>query len=271
MAFENEDQAIEALTNASAQDAGESQPTPTPAADDQQAPDSGQPRIDPAQLELPDDARSYLEQREREMQADYTRKTQEVAAQRREAEQAMEFLQTLNSDPNFAYQVSQTLTQALQEQGYTLEDASALAQASQGFADDDQFVDPYMAKIQELENWQAQQEQRFAEQQATNYIEQGVSAIRQANPEYGDDDVKDILTMAFAFNGDVVAAADAYKSVTQRVTEGYLAQKSGVPSGLNQPSSAGHAEIPPEGFKDLNDPRLEQAAQRMLADSGAQW
>jgi hypothetical protein len=83
--------------------------------------------------------------------------------------------------------------------------------------------------------------------------------------------VKDILTMAFAFNGDVVAAADAYKGVTQRVTEGYLAQKAGVPTGLNQPSSAGHAEIPPEGFKDLNDPRLEQAAQRMLADSGAQW
>jgi hypothetical protein len=77
--------------------------------------------------------------------------------------------------------------------------------------------------------------------------------------------------MAFAFNGDVMAASDAYKAVTQRVTEGYLAKKESVPASLNQPSSTGHAEIPPEGFKNLNDPRLQAAAERMLADSGAQW
>lgn len=276
MPIESEDQAIEALTAASAQDAGTvpSQPVApesTPTTDDS-AQLTEQPRVDPASLNLPPEAQAYLTQREREMQADYTRKTQEVAAQRREAEQALEFINALNTDPSFAYQVHSNLTQALQEQGYSFEEASA--RASQSFGgeyEDDTFVDPYAEKIQQLEQWQAQQEQRFAVADAEARINAGIQAVRSANPSYTDDDVKDILTMAFAYNGDVLQAADAFKSVQQRVTEGYLNQKASVPASLNQPSSTGHSEIPPEGFKDLNDPRLEEAAKRMLAESGAQW
>lgn len=276
MPIENEDQAIQALTDASAQDAGgvsqPEAPVSTTTTDDT-AQVSDQPRIDPASLNLPPEAQAYLTQREREMQADYTRKTQEVAAQRREAEQAMEFIQALNSDPTFAYQVHAQLTQALQEQGYSFADANAAASQQLGGYEDDTFIDPYAEKIQQLEQWQAQQEQRFAVADAEARINAGIQAVRAANPSYTDDDVKDILTMAFAYNGDVAAAADAYKAVQQRVTESYLNQKSSVPASLNQPSSTGHSEIPPEGFKDLNDPRLEAAAQRMLAEGtgGAQW
>lgn len=274
MAFENEDQAIQALTDASAQDAQASQPAPTQTDDAAPVtPTPDQPRIDPASLNLPPEAQAYLSQREREMQADYTRKTQEVAAQRREAEQAMEFLYALNNDPTFAIQVHQNLTQALQAQGYSFEDASAIAASQQEGGDEwDTFADPYADKIAQLEAWQAQQEQRFAIADAEAQINAGVQAIRQANPSYTDDDVKDILTMAFAYNGDVIQAEQAFKAVTQRVTEGYLAQKASVPASLNQPSGAGHSEIPPEGFTSLNDPRLEAAAQRMLAEgTGAQF
>src|SRR5579864_4943829 len=121
MPIENEEQAIQALTDAN--NGIENQPQEPVQNTDGQAQVDDQPRIDPNQLELPDDARSYLEQREREMQADYTRKTQEVAAQRREAEQALEFVNALNSDPNFALQVTQTLSQALQQQGYSVQEA----------------------------------------------------------------------------------------------------------------------------------------------------
>lgn len=281
MPIESEDQAIQALVDANATDAGTnagvaqpSQPTePTTDGSAQVADD--QPRIDPASLNLPPEAQAYLTQREREMQADYTRKTQEVAEQRREAEQAMEFIQALNSDPNFAYQVHAQLTDALQQQGYSFEDASALAsqQAGQQYDEygDEAFVDPYAEKIQQLEQWQAQQEQRFAVADAEARINAGIQAIRADNPSYTDDDVKDILTMAFAYNGDVAQAADAFKGLRQRVTEGYLEQKSSVPASLNQPTSTGHAEVPPEGFTSLSDPRLEEAAKRMLAESGAQW
>src|SRR6266550_845488 len=276
MPIESEAQAIEALTAANNEPAP-SQPTEPVQTDAIPAQDDNQPRIDPATLNLPPDAQAYLEQREREMQGDYTRKTQEVAAQRREAEQAMEFVQALNTDPSFAYQVHESLTQALQDQGYSFEDASAIA-AEQGGGNQpwdeyegESFEDPYAAKIQQLEAWQAEQEQRLAVADAEARINAGVNAIRQGNPSYTDDDVKDILTMGFAYNGDVGAAEQAYEAVTQRVTEGYLAQKASVPANLNQPTSTGHAEVPPEGFTSLNDPRLEEAAKRMLADSGAQW
>jgi hypothetical protein len=271
MPIENEDQAIQALADAGAIDDGTSQPQPvTPAVPDDQAQVPDQPRIDPATLNLSPEAQAYLDQREREMQGDDTRKTQEVAEQRREAEQAMEFINALNTDPSFAQQVAQTLSQSLQQQGYSPQEADAFA-AGQGEFADDTFVDPYMDKINQLENWAQQQEQRYAVANAEAQIHAGINAIRAENPSYSDDDIKDVLTMAFAYNGDVVQAHDAFKSITQRVTEGYINQKAAVPSQLNAPSSAGHAEIPPEGFTSLNDPRLEEAAKRMLNEAGAQW
>jgi len=272
MPIENEDQAIQALTDASAIDSGANQPqepVSTPTDDSAQLPE--QPRIDPATLNLPPEAQAYLQQREREMQGDYTRKTQELAEQRREAEQALEFVNALNNDPSFALQVTQTLSEALQAQGYSVQEANAIAASQSGLDDDDTFVDPYMEKINQLESWAAQQEQRIAVANAEAQINAGINAIRAENPTYTDDDVKDILTMAFAYGGDVIQAHEAYKNVTQRVTESYLSQKESVPSSLNQPSSANHSEIPPEGFKSLNDPRLEEAAKQMLLNSGAQW
>lgn len=277
MAIENFDQAVEALANASAEDTGQSsnvQPVEPSQPNEQgtqaveATPVVEKPQIDLNQL--PPEARSYVEAREREMQADYTRKTQEVAEQRKEAEQALEFINALNSDPSFALQVHQTLSQALQQQGYSVQEANAIAN-QQVQNEDELFVDPYMQKIQELENWKSEQEQRIREAEAASRIESSIAAIRSDNPAYKDDDIRDILTMAFAYGGDVLQAANAYKTVTQRIVEGYVGQKESVPASLNQPSSTGHAEVPPEGFKSLNDPRLEEAAKRMLAESGAQW
>lgn len=276
MAIENFDQAVEALTNAAnGVESVDSTPTEQPV--ESQPTESGTqvteapqtPQIDLNSLDP--NVRSYLEGREREMQADYTRKTQEVAAQRKEAEQALEFINALNTDPQFAYQVHQTLTDALQQQGFSFEQAQQIANQQTGLGEDDLFVDPYMQKIQELEDWKSQQEQRIREAEAAARIESSIAAIRTENPNYKDDDIRDILTMAFAYGGDVLQAANAYKTVTQRIVEGYVGQKESVPASLNQPSSTGHAEIPPEGFKNLNDPRLEEAAKRMLAESGAQW
>lgn len=271
MAIENFDQAVEAFVSAQDSDSGTNQPVQTDTPDTQAADATqgqDQSRIDLGSLQLSDDAKSYIEQREREMQSDYTRKTQEVAAQRKEAEQAIEFISALNSDPQFALQVQQTLAQALQQQGLL----DQQQQQAQGFQQgEDTFVDPYMQKIQELESWKNQQEQQFRVSQAERQIENGIAAVRAENPQYSDDDVRDILSMAFAYNGDIRQAHEAYKTVTQRSIESYLSKKESVPASLNQPRSTGHAEIPPEGFKTLNDPRLEEAAKRMLAESGGQW
>lgn len=277
MAIENFDQAVEALTNAAngveSVDTTPTQPEVnqpnepgTQAVEAPTTPVVEKPQIDLNSLDP--QVRSYVEAREREMQADYTRKTQEVAAQRREAEQALEFINALNTDPSFALQVHETLSHALQQQGYSVEQANAVANQQMQSNADELFVDPYMEKIQELENWKTAQEQRIREAEAATQIESHIAVIRSENPDYKDEDIKDILTMAFAYGGDLRQAADAYKTVTQRIVEGYIGQKESVPASLNQPSSTGHAEIPPEGFKSLNDPRLEEAARRMLSEAG---
>lgn len=286
MAFESFEQAAEALAAANngevpapvqpdpvqpAVSPEPSQPSTPATQGDQGQPVQPEPeRIDPNQLQLDEQAKAYLAQREREMQADYTRKTQELAEQRREAEQALQFIEALNTDPNFALQVHQTLAQVLQEQGYSVAEANQLAaQQMQGQDEFGYEDDPYMAKIQELEQWKQQQEQRIAEAEAASRIDSQLSVIRQQNPSFDDNDLRDIISMGFAFNGDLLKASDAFKSINQRSVERYMAQKAAVPASLNQPTATGHAEIAPEGFKGLNDPRLEQAAIRMLQESGA--
>lgn len=286
MAFESFEQAAEALAaanNGEAPVAAQPEPvqtdtfaqssqpsTPATQGDQSQQAQPDTQRIDPNQLNLDDQARQYLVQREREMQADYTRKTQELAAQRQEAEQALQFIEALNSDPNFALQVHQTLSQSLQAQGYSVAQADALAaQQIQGQEDYGYEDDPYMAKIQELEQWKTQQEQRIAEAEAAARIDSQLAVIRQQNPNFDDNDLRDIISMGFAFNGDLMRASEAFKSINQRSVERYMAQKASVPASLNQPTASGHAESAPEGFKTLNDPGLEAAAIRMLQESGA--
>lgn len=287
MAFESFEQAAEALAAANGGDEGfsnaqpETPVQPDPAVENQpvtpEAPqgDQGQeatpatPKIDLDQLDP--QVREFVQSREREMQADYTRKTQEVAEQRREAEQALQFIEALNTDPNFALQVHQTLSANLQSQGYSVDQANAIAagQLEQESGADEYEDDPYMAKIQELEQWKQQQEYRIAEAEAAARIDTQLSAIRSENPSFKDEDLRDIISMGYAFGGDLMRASDAFKQITQRSVERYVGQKESVPASLNQPRSTGHAEIPPEGFRDLNDPNLEKAALRMLQDSGA--
>lgn len=283
MAFESFEQAAEAL--AAANDTGDgygnAQPDPVQPSEPANQPvqpdapqgeqtgqpdDTGTPKIDPSQLDP--QAQEYISQREREMQADYTRKTQEAAATRQEAEQALQFIEALNTDPNFALQVHQTLSANLQSQGYSVAQADAIA-AQQIQGEPEYEDDPYMAKIQELEQWKQQQEQRIAEAEVASRIDGQIATIRSANPSFQDDDLRDIISMGYAFGGDLLRASDAYKQITQRSVEKYIGQKESVPASLNQPSATSHSQVPTEGFKTLNDPKLEQAALRMLQESGA--
>jgi hypothetical protein len=283
MAFESFEQAAEALAaanggegEAAAQPAPvqpaetqPSQPTETPAQGEQggQATEVVTPKIDPSQLDP--QAQEYIQAREREMQADYTRKTQEAAQARQEAEQALQFIEALNTDPNFALQVHQTLSANLQAQGLTPNQADAIA-AQQIQGDELGYEeDPYMAKIQELEQWKAQQEYRIQEAEASSRIDAQLNTIRSENPSFKDEDLRDIISMGYAFGGDLLRASDAYKQITQRSIESYIGKKESVPASLNQPAATGHSETPPEGFKNLNDPRLEAAALRMLQESGS--
>lgn len=213
--------------------------------------------IDLSQLD--ETSRNYIQAREREMQAAFTRKTQELAAQRAEAEQAMQFLSELNSNPEFAYEVQQRLNGELERLGYGQEAP---------FSDVEE-DDPYLAKINELEQWKNQQEQRIREAEAASRIDRESSVIQSENPHYGEEDFNAIYGLALAHNGDIRAAADAYKAMNDRAIQTYLARKGSVPATFtNQPAPTSHAEAPPEGFTSVNDKRIRAAALERLRAEG---
>jgi len=179
MAFENMDQAAEAL--AAAVNAPDGAPEPTPAAQDSQ-PETNQPVVEPSTTEfvrgeipespqeqesllaskdidltgLSDDQREWLQAREREMQAVMTQRTQEATEARRQAEEATQFINELNTNPFFAQQVVQNLSAQLEAAGFTPAQAAADAQRQVsgqqqpqvndiGFEDDGFEDDPYLS------------------------------------------------------------------------------------------------------------------------------
>ncbi|HEY6018903.1 MAG TPA: hypothetical protein VIY48_03140 [Candidatus Paceibacterota bacterium] len=297
MAFENFEQAAEALaaSNNEGADSGTYAPTvpntvvedapnqpSVPATQGDQPVETTTPAepeqfLDRSQIDLSNltpEQRDYLDAREREMQAAFTRKTQTLAETQREAAQAIEFLDALNTNPEFALQVHQRLSQELQNMGYSVAEANAAASgelANAGYEEDasEYEDDPYLSRIHQIENWVQTQEQRIREAEVGARLEGDIAKIRSINPEYDDSDIRDIVSMGYAFGGNLIQAADAYKQINQRQIERYLAQKASVPASLNQPSSGGHGETPPEPFKGLDDPRLESAALRRLQESGA--
>jgi hypothetical protein len=224
---------------------------------------SGDQSTTPASREIdlssiPDEAKQFIAAREREMTADYTRKTQEAAQARQEAEQAIQFVQALNSDPNFAYQVTQYLSQQ-----YAFDNAQQGPEYSDPAYDEygdyvDNVPDPYMEKISELEQWKNGLEAAMYQQQAESQIHHQLAELRSQNPSWSDDDLNDVLRFGFATGGDLHQAADLYKSVNQRVVGRYVDQKSSV----NTPAPVGttSGQQAPEGFHNLNDPALRAAA-----------
>lgn len=218
--------------------------------------------------QLAPEAREFLQAREREMQAAFTRKTQELAAERQQAQQAVQFINELNTNPEFALEVHSRLSSELQNLGYSVHEANAAANQALG-NDAYEVDDPYLAKINELEQWKNQQEQRMAEAQAEARIHAETAAIRSENPSFTDADMDDIYRIAVSMNGNLAAATNAFKSLTQRSVERYLNQKTQIPVQLqNQPGQSGFAQQLSTEKLDLGDKQLRAAAMERLRAAG---
>lgn len=232
-----------------------------------QAPDQSTETQVPASREidlsnLPEEARQFIAAREREMTADYTRKTQEAAQQRAEAEQALQFINALNTDPDFARQVYGVLAETLEaeqpEQSYYTDDEDPYA-----FEPDD----PYAQKLQELESWKANLEREFEEARWNAHVDRQLAEVRSAHPDWSDDDINDVIGFGFATQGDLHKAAEHLEAIKNRTVSGYVESKSSVQAPAILPT--GSAQVPPEGFTGLDDKRLHQAAlERIRAELG---
>jgi len=203
---------------------------------------------------LPPEAQEFIKARERELTADYTRKTQEVAQQRAEAEQALEFISALNNDPDFARQVHAALAESLPTTDFEFSDESLYA------PDPD---DPYAQKLAELEQWKTGLEKQFEEAQWNAHIDRQLAEIRSAHTDWKDDDINDVIGLGFATQGDLHKAADMLSQIQNRVVSSYVEGKSSVQApAINLPGTS--AQLPPEGFTGLDDKRLHDAAMERI-------
>lgn len=298
----SDDAAVEsALSNAAANDpdaVGGSRPAPpvqqaaTPQPSDTPAGDGPQVQPEPTQQsvedtftpvnpdELPEEVRPLV----RQLQADYTRKTQALAEQRRQIEalgdveslqQAVELYQRV-ADPNNWAQLHAELTTELQRMGYTPAQASQMAgeavTAQQQPAEEPEWSDdpelaPFrtafeqqQARLDALEQQLFERAQMEQAQQLhmalVGEMQRQENAILQANPHYTDEDLAAVYELSSFHNGDLIQAQQRYEAILENRLQNYFAKKSaaaGAVSTQPAPSGVGTIAEPVTGPQTIKD------------------
>lgn len=235
---------------------------------------------------LPEELQPYWKQ----LQAEFTRKTQALAEQRKayealgdtdptQALEALRFVQALQTDPNVAQQVHAELTQALMQAGLTPAEAAHTAAAQMGGGNGMQFepqdpnnwgeddfafgTDPAVEqKLNQFEQFIQQYHAQQQEQQRMFEIQRQDNFIRQQHPEYTQTDIDRIYQLS-SWHGDLINAEKEYANMRSEIVAGFLNEKKNVPvSGPR--GGGGMAQAPPEGFHTLDDPNLDAAVSAYL-------
>lgn len=199
-----------------------------------------------------------LQAQYKNMQADYTRTKQGLAEQYsgidpERARQSLEFIEALETDPNFVVTVHAQLSKALEDAGMSPQQAAASAataieeQASLG-VDDGTGPDSGLAKeVADLRQWKEQQEAQQYESNLAAHLQRQEMGIRQADPSLTEPEVDRIYELAFAHGGDLTKAFESYKSWKNDVMSEYIDRKAEVPQ-IGVPDSTGFAQTPRESF-----------------------
>lgn len=196
------------------------------------------------------------------MQADYTRKTQEIAEQRKVFEQfneygidpnyaleAVGFLQRLDNDPAFAAEVARHLS-PMQESPMTAQQPSVetVPNNEEGYSN----LPPELQnELQEMRAFRQQMAEQAEHAEMMYELESEEAQIRAQYPHYSDDDIEHIYSLAYATDGDLLAAQQMYHDLEQGVLNKYLQSKQ-VPLGATSPQG-GPASTPGASFASIDD------------------
>jgi hypothetical protein len=221
--------------------------------------------LDPSNL--PDDLQAAY----KSMQADYTRKTQEIAEQRKQFEQftehgidpnyaleAVGFLHRLDNDPAFAAEVAAYLSPQ-QEYPATAQRINEGVVPDNG-GDYGNLPPELAAELEAMRSFRTEMAQAQEEQQMMYELETEEAQIRSQYPHYSDGDIESIYNLAFATDGDLLAAQQLYHQMEQGMLNKYLQSKQ-VPLGATSPSG-GPASVPGKSFGSLDE--AHQAAMERL-------
>lgn len=290
----DETEAVDALWQARQEDMETRNPSPrAPVPEPVEAtPNATEPVVEGAPAEEadsftgygPDDLPSELRPYYDRMLADYTRKTQEIAAERKRfdeiggfetAQEAVEFATQLQTDPDYAFEVYQGLSTALEQAGYTPEEASneAVRQVQQaaepqwdeteGEWDEGSDITPLQGQIEALTQWAEQlEEERDMERHAFD-LQRQEAVILKSNPNYEEQDIEDIYALAWQTGGDLLEAEERFRSMRDRFVGSYASEKASVPTGITPPQASAPAQVP-EAIPTLDEAH-EAAVLRLMA------
>lgn len=214
---------------------------------------------------LPEEAQIYIRARERELQGDATRKWQEAAELRRQAEQSISFVEALNSDPTFAKQVYEFLDQNLAAAGYL--GGSAPDEDDDDFTWDDEGTAPIQAELAEIKQWKQDMEEQMLVERISADLDHQIARVRHNNPNWDDEDIQSVIDLGFATQGDIVRAAEVYRGIQDRGLARYLDRKGSVTAPPQVQGSSGTSV--PNDLKSASDDELRQAAlERIRSELG---
>lgn len=269
------------MTNTPAPATGQDSGPATPAPASAPAPvDGGQAVSDVSAFTNinPADLPAELQTSYRNMQADYTRKMQEIAAYRdlgdpNELKVSYEFVSRLRSDPNYAMAVYNELGGLLTNAGFPVEptagepfvdDGSNLFSGGEAPFDEAGISSELETQLSELKQWRDQIDFERREARYEAELSRQQATIQQQHPEYTESDINNVYQLAFSTNGNLFAANEVYKNMRQSWASGYLDQKATVPSAHgSMPPVTGSAQQPSK-FESLQDPNLGRAVEDWL-------
>lgn len=220
---------------------------------------------------LPPEARAVVENTKKSLQGDYTRKMQEIAEQRKQfaqfegldpdlARQSVEYVTRLSNDPQFLVQAYENMREALEQAGLSPQEASnqaaATVQAQVDYDDDDDesVVSPQLeARLARLEEWEQKVEQERYQSYLANEALRQEQIIRTENPTYGDDDIGNIVELAWSTGGNLIQAGQKYSVMRDYFARQLLDQKSSVPSTLDPAPANQVAAEAPHKFESLEE------------------
>jgi hypothetical protein len=204
-------------------------------------------RIDPSAL--PPELQAIYKQ----MQGDYTRKTQEVAAYRKlgadpdALARAYQFYQNMDTDPNYAKQVADYI---YQQMGVNVQ---APPQQNPNPFDPGTTNDLYGEQEDDFsENVPTAVQKQMAEMQAAleelrneralaemeKFVLSQEAQIRQVNPNYDQDDIDAIYQIASSMEvPDLLQAEERYTALQARWAQKMLTNKPGTPQAPVQPGN----------------------------------
>jgi hypothetical protein len=235
-------------------------------------------------------AKQAVEAAYKSFQGDYTRKTQELSAAKaalgdnpEEAQEALEFYSNLRTDPAFALEVHEYLSDALQQLGLTKEEADTAASdevqrsASAGDVDVDADDDPSaplkseISSLQErLDRWEQQDQERQAaareDELAATLLQQEMT-IREQFKGYKEKDFDRIYDLAVATGGNLIEANNLYQEMRNDTITEYIGQKGAVTDRVDSPSpSPAQAlrEIPHDEKGNVDLESVHKAAMQTL-------